>query len=63
MRGGIYGPEMTSDQMGPGRFPKGTCGVEGLFLAGAGIKGGNVRLALTTGIHAGRRALAFLKAG
>jgi phytoene dehydrogenase-like protein len=63
VRGGIYGPEMTSDQMGPGRFPKGTCGVEGLFLAGAGIKGGNVRLALTTGIHAGRRALAFLKAG
>lgn len=62
VRGGIYGPEMTPDQMGTGRFPDGTCGVEGLFLAGAGTKGGNVRLCVTSGIHAGRKAVALLSA-
>lgn len=62
VRGGIYGPELTPDQMGPGRFPDGTCGVDGLFLAGAGTKGTGVRYCVTSGIHAGRKALAFLDA-
>jgi all-trans-retinol 13,14-reductase len=62
VRGGIYGPELTPDQMGPGRFPDGTCGVEGLLLAGAGTKGSSVRYCVTSGIHAGRKAVAFLGA-
>jgi phytoene dehydrogenase-like protein len=62
VRGGIYGPELAPDQMGPRRFPDCTCGVEGLFLAGAGTKGGNVRYCVTSGIHAGRKAVALLSA-
>lgn len=62
VRGGVYGPELTPDQMGPGRFPDGTCGVEGLFLAGAGTKGSSVRYCVTSGIQAGRKALSFLRA-
>jgi phytoene dehydrogenase-like protein len=60
VRGGIYGPELTPDQLGPGRFSDCTCGVEGLLLAGAGTKGGSVRYSLTSGIHAGRKAVAFM---
>jgi len=60
VRGGIYGPELTPDQMGPGRFPDGTCGVEGLFLAGAGTMGSSVRYCVTSGIQAGRRAVSFM---
>lgn len=60
VRGGIYGPEMTPDQMALGRFPDGTCGVEGLFLAGAGTKGGNLLLAVASGIQAGRAAVSFI---
>jgi phytoene desaturase len=62
VRGGVYGPALTPDQMGPGRFPDGTCGVDGLFLAGAGTKGSSVRYCVTSGVHAGRKANAFLEA-
>jgi phytoene dehydrogenase-like protein len=62
VRGGIYGPELTPDQLGPGRFPDCTCGVEGLLLAGAGTKGGSVRYSVTSGIHAGRKAIEWLHA-
>jgi phytoene dehydrogenase-like protein len=60
VRGGIYGPEQTPDQMGPGRFHDGTCGVEGLFLTGAGTKGGGVYFAMVSGIQAGRKTVSFL---
>ena len=63
VRGGIYGPELTPDQLGPGRFPDCTCGVEGLLLAGAGTKGGSVRYSATSGVHAGRKAVALLDGG
>jgi all-trans-retinol 13,14-reductase len=63
VRGGIYGPELSPDQLGPGRFPDCTCGIEGLLLAGAGTKGGSVRYSATSGVHAGRKALALLAAG
>jgi len=62
VRGGIYGPELTPDQLGPGRFSDCTCGVKGLLLAGAGTKGGSVRYSVTSGIHAGRKAIAFMNA-
>jgi phytoene dehydrogenase-like protein len=62
VRGGIYGPELSPDQLGPGRFPDSTCGVEGLLLAGAGTKGGSVRYSATSGVHAGRKAVALLDA-
>ena len=62
VRGGIYGPELTPDQMGPGRFPDGTCGIDGLYLAGAGAKGSSVRYCVTSGIQSGRRAVSFLNA-
>jgi len=61
VRGGIYGPELTPEQMGPGRFHDGTCGVAGLFLAGAGTIGGSVRYCVTSGLKAGRKATAFLQ--
>ena len=59
-RGGIYGPELTPDQMGPGRFPNGTCGIDGLFLAGAGTTGSSVSFCVTSGLQAGRKAVSFL---
>lgn len=61
VRGGIYGAELTPDQSGPGRFPDGTGGVKGLFLAGAGVKGSSVYYCVKSGIQAGRRAVSFLK--
>lgn len=63
VRGGIYGPELSPDQLGPRRFPDCTCGVDGLLLAGAGTKGGSVRYSATSGVHAGRNALTLLAAG
>ena len=60
VRGGLYGPEQTPDQMGLGRFHDGTCGIEGLFLAGAGTKGGGVYFAVISGIQAGRKVIASL---
>lgn len=62
VRGGIYGPELTPEQLGPGRFSDGTCGVDGLFVAGAGAIGGSVIYSVLSGIQAGRKALAFLEA-
>ena len=61
VRGGIYGPELTPAQMGPGRFHDGTCGVAGLFLAGAGAMGGSVRYCVTSGLKAAHKATAFLQ--
>jgi len=62
VKGGIYGPALTPDQMGPARFPDGTCGVHGLFLAGAGTMGSSVRYCVTSGVRAGRNAASFINA-
>jgi len=60
VRGGIYGPEVSPSQMGPARFPDGTCGIDGLFLAGAGTKGSSVRYCVLSGLQAGDKALEAL---
>jgi phytoene dehydrogenase-like protein len=60
VRGGIYGPELTPEQMGPKRFHDGTCDIAGLFLAGAGTIGGSVSYCVASGLKAGRKATAFL---
>ena len=62
VEGGIYGPEVTPDQMGPARFPDGRCGIDGLFLAGAGTKGSSVFYSTLSGVQAGRRAVSYLTA-
>ena len=62
VEGGIYGPEVTPDQMGPARFPDGRCGIEGLYLAGAGTKGSSVFFSTLSGVQAGRRAVSHLTA-
>jgi phytoene dehydrogenase-like protein len=61
VRGGMYGPEHTPGQMGGGRFPSGTCGIEGLFLAGAGTIGGGVSACVASGLASGRRAAEYLE--
>jgi phytoene dehydrogenase-like protein len=60
VEGGIYGPEVTPDQMGPARFPDGRCGIDGLFLAGAGTKGSSVFYSTLSGVQAGRKAVSYL---
>ena len=61
VQGGMYGPEETPDQMGLGRFPHGTCGVEGLYLAGAGTIGAGISACLASGIGAARKAIEHLE--
>ncbi len=61
VRGGIYGPESTPDQMGLKRFPDGTCGIEGLYLAGAGANGSSVLSCVQSGIRAGSKAVDYMK--
>jgi len=60
VQGGIYGPELTPEQLGPGRFHDGTCGIAGLFLAGAGAMGSGVYSCVRSGLKAGRNANALL---
>jgi all-trans-retinol 13,14-reductase len=61
VRGGCYGPEETSDQVGPGRFSDFTAGVEGLFLVGAGTLGGGIMACVASGVLAGNKAAAYLQ--
>ena len=63
VRGAMYGPEQTSDQMGRDRFSGCTCGIEGLFLAGAGTIAGGVSACVASGLVAGRKAAEYLKKG
>jgi all-trans-retinol 13,14-reductase len=60
VRGGIYGPEHGPSQMGPGRYQSLTCGVDGLFLAGAGTFGGGLFYCAASGFCAADKTLAFL---
>jgi phytoene dehydrogenase-like protein len=61
VRGGMYGPEMTADQMGQGRFYDFTSGVEGLYIAGAGTLGGGITACMTSGIGAAGKAIDYLQ--
>jgi all-trans-retinol 13,14-reductase len=61
VRGGIYGPALSPDQLGPGRFPDCTCGIEGLYLAGAGAIGGSVGYCVRSGVKAGTKAIEHLR--
>jgi all-trans-retinol 13,14-reductase len=60
VRGGMYGPEQTPDQMGKGRFSACTSGVDGLFLAGAGAIAAGVNACVASGLIAGRKAVEYL---
>jgi all-trans-retinol 13,14-reductase len=60
VRGGIYGPALIPSQMGPGRFQSLTCGVDGLFLAGAGTFGCGLYYCAASGLLAAEKSLAFL---
>ena len=60
VKGGNYGPEMTPDQMGPGRFSTFTAGIEGLFLVGAGTMSGGIMPCVESGVLAGEKAASFL---
>jgi len=60
VRGGIYGPAHIPSQMGPGRYQSLTCGVDGLFLAGAGTFGCGLFYCAASGLYAAEKSLAFL---
>jgi phytoene dehydrogenase-like protein len=61
VRGAMYGPEETPDQMGLGRFTSFASGVDGLYLAGSGTIGAGVAACLSSGIGAARKAIAYLE--
>ena len=61
VRGGMYGPEMTADQMGQGRFYDFTSGIEGLYIAGAATLGGGITACMQSGIGAAGRAIDYLQ--
>lgn len=61
VEGGIYGPAHIPSQMGLGRFPSMQCGVEGLFLAGAGTLGGGLLNSAASGYYAAEKSLDYLR--
>jgi len=61
VRGGMYGPEMTADQTGIGRFSDFTSGIEGLYLAGAGTLSGGISTCMASGLGAARKAVDYLE--
>jgi all-trans-retinol 13,14-reductase len=52
VRGGIYGPAHIPSQMGPGRFQSMRCGIEGLYLVGAGSFGCGLLYCAASGFYA-----------
>ncbi|UCG12506.1 MAG: NAD(P)/FAD-dependent oxidoreductase, partial [Deltaproteobacteria bacterium] len=58
--GAIYGPAHTPSQMGPGRFQSLTCGIDGLFLAGAGTFGCGLFYCAASGFYAAQKAVHYL---
>jgi len=61
VRGGMYGPEMTADQMGQGRFYDFASGIEGLYIAGAGTLGGGITACMSSGIGSASKAVQYLE--
>lgn len=60
VRGGIYGSAHLPSQMGPGRFQNLSCGVNGLFLAGAGTFGCGLLYCTASGYLAAEKSDLFL---
>lgn len=60
VQGGSYGPEMTPDQMGPGRFNRFTAGIDGLFLVGAGTLAGGIMPCIASGVLAAGKASKYM---
>jgi all-trans-retinol 13,14-reductase len=60
MGGGNFGPEQTPDQFGPGRFFDCQCGIDGLFIVGAGAISGGVQSCMASGVWAAQQAADFL---
>ena len=54
-------PEETPDQMGLGRFASFCSGMDGLYIAGAGMLGGGVNACISSGIQAASLALSYLE--
>ena len=61
VKGGVFGPEQTPDQFGPGRFSACTAGIEGLFLVGAATLGAGIMACVESGVLAGEKAAMLLK--
>jgi all-trans-retinol 13,14-reductase len=61
VRGGMYGPAHIPSQMDLGRFQTLTCGIEGLFLAGAGTIGCGLLYCAASGYYAAEKSLDYLK--
>jgi phytoene dehydrogenase-like protein len=61
VKGGIYGLAHSPSQIGPGRFQSLTCGVDGLFLAGAGTFGCGLFFCASSGFLAAEKAATFLR--
>ncbi|MFO7739098.1 MAG: phytoene desaturase family protein [Thermodesulfobacteriota bacterium] len=60
VKGGVFGPEQTPDQIGPGRFSSTTAGIEGLFLVGAATLGAGIMTCVASGVLAGQKAANLL---
>jgi all-trans-retinol 13,14-reductase len=60
MDGGNFGPEQSPDQFGPGRFFDCQCGIDGLFIVGAGAISGGVQSCMASGVWAAQQAADFL---
>jgi phytoene dehydrogenase-like protein len=60
MDGGNFGPEQAPDQFGPGRFFNCQCGIDGLFVVGAGAISGGVQSCMASGVWAAQQAVDFL---
>ena len=61
VQGGSYGPEMTPNQMGPGRFNSFTAGIDGLFLVGAGTLAGGIMPCVASGVLAAGKASKYIE--
>jgi phytoene dehydrogenase-like protein len=60
VRGGMYGPAHIPSQMDMNRFMTLTCGVEGLFLAGAGTIGSGLLYCAASGFFAAEKGISYL---
>jgi phytoene dehydrogenase-like protein len=61
VRGGMYGPAHIPSQMDMNRFYPLTCGVDGLFLAGAGTISCGLLFCAASGYFATEKGVAYLK--
>jgi phytoene dehydrogenase-like protein len=60
VRGGMFGPAHIPSQMDMNRFMTLTCGVEGLFLAGAGTIASGLQYCAASGFFAAEKGMSYL---